>query len=388
VIGLDADRQVALGAVERVSIAGRNGSTAAAVLDGACGTVADAFDFDSVTAWQYDMEAEDVFIVAVAGEASADRAGPHSIADFSLLAEARKDRDLVRGADGDVTSLFALPLLSGDRCLGFLTGARSPTGPRSEPDWGGLGTVGIVASTLLENALAREELQHRDILKSEFIALAVHELRNPLSSIYGISATMKEHRDELTEEQNRALLSALVEQTARMRQLAEQLLDLSRLDLDAIRISPTLLQLRPKIEELVRTLADALPGGAVTIAVPPALEVVVDAAALDRMLSNLISNSLRHGSPPVTVTAARRDSHLRLVVEDRGDGVPREFVPRLFQRFARGSESSATEGSGLGLTIAQAYARAHGGKIDYEEAEPHGARFEVVIPLRQHNELT
>ena len=386
-IGLDADRQVALGAVERVSIAGRGGSTAAAVLDGACDTVADAFDFDSVTAWQYDMETEDVVIVAAAGEAPAHRAGPRPIADFSLLAEAREDRDLVRGADGDVTSVFALPLLSGDCCLGFLSGART-TGPRSEPDWGGLGTVGIVAATLLENALDREELQHRDMLKSEFIALAVHELRNPLSSIYGISATLNEHRDELTEDQSVTLLGGLVEQTARMRQMAEQLLDLSRLDLDAIRISPTLLQLRPKIEELVRTLADALPGGAVTIAVPPALEVVVDAAALDRMLSNLIANSLRHGSPPVTVTAARRDSHLRLVVEDRGEGVPPDFVPRLFQRFARGSESSATEGSGLGLTIAQAYARAHGGKIVYEEAEPHGARFEVVIPLRQPNELT
>jgi signal transduction histidine kinase len=197
---------------------------------------------------------------------------------------------------------------------------------------------------------------------------------------------MEVRRDELTEVQSRTLLSTLVKQTVRMRHLAEQLLDLSRLDLDAIRISPERLRLRPQIEELVRPLADALPG-VVTIAVSPDLEVAVDPAALDRMLSNLIANSLRHGRPPVTVTAEQRDSHLRLAVEDRGTGVPREFVPRLFQRFARGSESSGTgEGSGLGLTIAQAHARAHGGKIVYEEAEPHGARFEVVIPLRQHDE--
>jgi signal transduction histidine kinase len=385
-IGLDADRQFTLDAVERISIAGRGGATAAAVLDGACGTVADRFDFDSVAGWQYDVEAGDVLVVAVAGEAPADRASPHPIADFSLLAEAREDRELVRRADRDVTSAFALPLFSGDRCLGFLSGRRTTTSPRSEPDWGGLGTLGIVAATLLENALARDELQHQDVLKSEFIALAVHELRNPLSSVYGISATMKERRDELTEAQTTTLMSALVEQTVCMRQLAEQLLDLSRLDLDEIRISPEPLRLRPKIEELVRPLADVLPG-AVTIAVPPDLEVVVDPAALDRMLSNLIANSLRHGQPPVTVTAERRDTHLRLAVEDRGSGVPPEFVPRLFQRFARSSESSGTrEGSGLGLTIAQAYARAHGGKIVYEEADPHGARFEVVIPLRHYDE--
>jgi two-component system sensor histidine kinase MtrB len=171
-----------------------------------------------------------------------------------------------------------------------------------------------------------------------------------------------------------------------MRTLAEQLLDLSRLDLTAIRISPEPVRLRPKIEELVRSLADARPN-AVTIAVPPDLRAVVDPAALDRMLSNLVANSLRHGKPPVTITAVGEDRHLRLVVEDRGDGVPHEFVPRLFDRFARSTESLGRgDGSGLGLSIAQAYARAHGGEIVYEPAVPHGARFEVVIPLRGYGD--
>jgi two-component system sensor histidine kinase MtrB len=121
----------------------------------------------------------------------------------------------------------------------------------------------------------------------------------------------------------------------------------------------------------------------VEIAVPPDLEAPLDPIALDRMLSNLIANALRHGEPPVTVIAAQRDTHLRLTVEDRGQGVRREFVPRLFDRFTRGPESRGqTTGSGLGLAIAQAYARAHGGDIVYEPAVPHGARFELVIPLR------
>jgi two-component system sensor histidine kinase MtrB len=121
----------------------------------------------------------------------------------------------------------------------------------------------------------------------------------------------------------------------------------------------------------------------VTIAVPPDLEAAVDPSALDRMLSNLIANALRHGKPPVTVMAARRDTHLRLAVEDRGQGVEREFVPSLFDRFTRSAESRGrTDGSGLGLAIARAYARAHGGDIVYEPAVPHGARFELVIPLR------
>jgi signal transduction histidine kinase len=84
----------------------------------------------------------------------------------------------------------------------------------------------------------------------------------------------------------------------------------------------------------------------------------------------------------VTVTAIERDTHLRLVVEDRGGGVPDEFVPRLFDRFTRSSASRGrSEGAGLGLAIVQAYARAHGGDIVYEAAEPQGARFEIVLPV-------
>jgi signal transduction histidine kinase len=382
-IGLVSDRRKTLDVVQHVSLAGRGGVTAPVFLEGVCAAVAEAFDFDSVAALRYDAEAEEVREVAFAGAASTADSQP--IASVPLLLEARETRSVVLLSAGDVTSAFALPLISGDRSLGFLSGTREATVSRTETDGDALATVAIVAATLLENALVREEMQQRGVLKSEFIALAVHELRNPLSRIYGISVTLNE-RDELPESQRLTLRNALREQTTCMQNLVEQLLDLSRLDLAEIQISPEPLRLRPKIEELVRPLADARPN-AVTIAVPPDLEAVVDPAALDRMLSNLIANSLRHGKPPVTITAAGQDRHLRLVVEDRGGGVPHEFVPRLFHRFARSPDSSGRrDGSGLGLTIAQAYARAHGGEIVYEPAVPHGARFEVVIPLRGYGD--
>jgi signal transduction histidine kinase len=371
-IGLAPDRAQTLEAVRRISIAGRGGPTASVLLENVCTAVADMFEFDSVAAVRYDGQSEEV------------RATAGSI--VSLLAEARKARNLVFLTAGDLTSAFALPLLSGDRCLAFLCGTRVEPASTTQTDEEALATVGVVAATLLEDALAREKLQELDVLKSEYIALATHELRNPLSSIYGISVTLNERENELAESERRALKSALREQAARMRHLAEQLLDLSRLDLTAIRISPEPVRLRPKIEELVRSLAE-LRSNAVTIAVPPDLEAVVDVAALDRMLSNLVANSLQHGKPPVTITALGQDRHLRLVVEDRGRGVPPEFVPRLFDRFARSAESrDRGDGSGLGLAIAQAYARAHGGEIVYGPAVPHGARFEVVLPRRGYGD--
>jgi two-component system OmpR family sensor kinase len=84
----------------------------------------------------------------------------------------------------------------------------------------------------------------------------------------------------------------------------------------------------------------------------------------------------------VTVRAEQTDRHFRLTVEDEGRGVSPEFVPDLFERFTRseGSRPSGV-GTGLGLAIARSYARAHGGDLVYEDAEPHGARFRLVLPM-------
>jgi signal transduction histidine kinase len=84
------------------------------------------------------------------------------------------------------------------------------------------------------------------------------------------------------------------------------------------------------------------------------------------------------------VRARQRDTHFRLTVEDRGRGVDSSFVPHLFDRFARCGPPDEAEGSGLGLSIAQSYAQAHGGELLYSHADPHGARFELVLPRPGH----
>jgi len=365
--------------VREVSLAGR-GVSPQVFLERVCAFLAKGFEYDCVTALRFDPGAGELREVAAYRCLPAEQEGHLSIAEGALLVRARKGRRLLQETD-DATSIFALPLLADERCLGFLSGNRRGKA-LSKEDRDGLATVGVVAATLLEDALALEEARQLDVLKSEFIALAAHELRNPVSSIYGLCVTLYERGDALAESDRLTLRDALREQTTRMRRLIEQLLDLSRFDLKGVEVTPQRLRLRPKIEELVRTVVPT-GEGPVEVIVPPDLEATVDPISLDRMLSNLIANALRHGEPPVTVNAARRDTHLRVAVEDRGQGVRREFVPSLFDRFTRdpGGRGHA-KGSGLGLAIAQAYARAHGGDIVYQPAVPHGARFELVIPLR------
>jgi two-component system sensor histidine kinase MtrB len=227
---------------------------------------------------------------------------------------------------------------------------------------------------------ARVALERADEVKMNFIALAAHELRTPVTTIRGFAATLQHLRDRMDVEQQRELERVLVEQSERLARLVEQLLDLSRLDADVIEIKPEELDVRAQVEQIVS--AAAPDPAAVEIEVPTDTRARVDRNVLERVVTNLVTNAFRYGTPPVRVLAERTDRHLRLAVEDCGRGVSPEFVPDLFERFTR-SESSRSDavGTGLGLAIARSYARAHGGDLVYEDAQPHGARFRLVLPM-------
>ena len=226
----------------------------------------------------------------------------------------------------------------------------------------------------------RRALERADEVKTNFVALAAHELRTPVASVKGIVDTLHARADQLGEEQTAELETLLRQQAERMATLVEQLLDLSRLDAEAVPIHPQPLAVRQRVEELVSHAAGDR-RDAVEVAVPPDLAALVDPTAFDRIVSNLVVNALRYGAAPVVVTAERSDRHFRLAVEDRGPGVPPEFVPDLFERFTRSEDTrQRAVGSGLGLAIARSYAQAHRGELLYERAEPHGARFQLVLP--------
>jgi signal transduction histidine kinase len=133
--------------------------------------------------------------------------------------------------------------------------------------------------------------------------------------------------------------------------------------------------LRSVLREIVAATA---PGDVpLELDVSPDLAAVVDPLVLERVVSNLVLNAVRHGRPPVRISAQTYDRHLRIAVADAGEGVPEELRPRLFERFARGD----ARGSGLGLAIARAYAQAHGGDLVYDDgASGSGTRFELIVP--------
>ena len=250
-----------------------------------------------------------------------------------------------------------------------------------------LRTLGSLTELALDRArlfsqeqAARRALEEADELKMNFVALAAHELRTPAAVIHGVVETLERRADQLEEEQRADLEQMLRVQAGGLKSLVEQLLDLSRLDAHAVAIAPTRLAVRQRVEEVVELIAGTRVGE-VEIDVPPDLEAIVDPDAFDRIISNLVANALRYGQSPIRVTAERENGRLQVAVEDCGDGVPQEFVPRLFERFSRSDPSRRRAGgTGLGLAIAHSYAQAHRGELRYRDAQPHGARFELVLP--------
>jgi two-component system, OmpR family, sensor kinase len=213
-----------------------------------------------------------------------------------------------------------------------------------------------------------------------FLSDASHELRTPLTSIQGYAELFRLGRDD--DRVDLDLLARRIEgESARMRQLVEDLLALARLD-----------EVGEPVREpvdLAVLAADACSDAAVvdggrriTLDAPHPVPVAGDPDHLRRAIGNLVTNALRHtpAGTPVSVRAVVRDGRGAVEVRDRGPGLPAEALPRVFDRFWRADPSRSGDGTGLGLAIVHAVATEHGGRATAANAPGGGARFTIELP--------
>ena len=381
----------ALHALARALAAGE--FRARAVLERACAVVAEGFGFERVGIVRY-VPATSVLIPFAAHGLSADeletlpaalpiarsRAFQRALASgTALFVPEPGEEDVLPtpvAREFGIGSFVLVPLMSEGRCLGFMTcDERGEAFWLEPPEIEVLATSGALIAAFLERAIQHAELRRLNELKSQFAALASHELRTPVAAIYGAVETLDAREDELSADDRAEVRRTLSRQSKRIVELVDALLDLSRLEADSISIDPVELDVRERVVEIAGVVAE----NGITIDVPEGLHAVVDPRAFDRIVSNLLLNARSHGEPPITVSARRSDGELSLTVEDRGPGIAEEDLGSVFERFTRGG-TAAGDGAGLGLAIAQSYARAHGGSLAYEPAQPNGARFRVTLP--------
>jgi signal transduction histidine kinase len=220
-----------------------------------------------------------------------------------------------------------------------------------------------------------EELRRADELKSRFLAMASHELRTPLTAIAGFTTTMLRRWQQLEEAEKLEFLEIIDRQTRRLSRLVDDLLHLSKVESGTLQVERVKLDVSIAIKEAIRELG---PDEPIVVSAPDDLVLFADEEHVNRILVNYISNARKYGKPPIEIDARAIDGWVEISVTDRGT-VPPNFVPYLFEDFAR-AEGSASDGTGLGLAIVKGLAEAHGGEAWYQPNVPTGSCFKVRLP--------
>lgn len=242
----------------------------------------------------------------------------------------------------------------------------------------------------MQRELARKnaELERLNQQKNHFLGIAAHDLRNPLSAILAYSEFLLADLSDQLDEEQVEFLNVIHSSSQFMSQLINDLLDVAKiesgkLDLDleptdlgdliATNVNLNRRMARDKEIKLRLDLED----------VPT---VLVDPAKIEQVLNNLISNAIKY-SPAGTVVdirLSRQDDHLRLSVQDRGQGIPSEEMDKLFKPFSRTSvqTTGGETSTGLGLVIVKKIIDGHGGEIDVESQVGEGTTFHVRLPLQ------
>ncbi|NEE01749.1 sensor histidine kinase [Phytoactinopolyspora halotolerans] len=258
---------------------------------------------------------------------------------------------------------------------GDLSTRLSPTGRDELAD---LATTFNHTAAELERSVG--ELQRREADARRFAGDVSHELRTPIMALTSLMEMLE--ADARSRSPDDAQMAAMaVGQTQKLARLAEDLLEISRLDAGAA-------QLRPEMVDVARVVADSLQLRAfddgVELRTHAPVLARVDVRRLDVAVGNIVGNALRHGRPPVIVDVQVDGDDIVVIVTDHGPGIPDDVGPdALFARFYKSDASRSTsDGSGLGLSIALANARLHGGDLTACNTEGAGAQFTLRLPRR------
>ncbi|MEU6081229.1 ATP-binding protein [Streptomyces sp. NPDC047108] len=243
-----------------------------------------------------------------------------------------------------------------------------PTGPLQR----------LVVSLRGTEARRRTERSH-----AELIATVAHELRSPLTSVKGFTATLLAKWERFTDDQKRLMLETVDADAGRITRLIAELLDISRIDSGRLEVR----RQRVDMVAAVRRHVTGLTGAGhdperFLVDVPhPLPDLWADPDKVDQVLGNLLENAVRHGEGKVTIEVAptAQDTEgTAVTVRDEGPGIPEESMDRVFTRFWRGSKRG---GTGLGLYIVKGIVEAHGGTIEVGRAPGGGAQFRFTLPV-------
>jgi len=228
-------------------------------------------------------------------------------------------------------------------------------------------------------ALARVERSRADL-----VSTVAHELRSPLTSVKGFTATLLAKWQRFTDDQKLVMLETVNADADRVTRLITELLDVSRIESGRLEVHRQVVDVAERARRLIegRVAAGESPGRFRLQAREPIPEMWLDPDKIDQILGNLVENAVRHGAGTVTIVVQAahgtgQSAGVSVSVRDQGEGIAPEFAPRVFRQFWRAERRG---GTGLGLYIVKGLVEAHGGTITVQRAPGGGAEFRFTLP--------
>ena len=283
------------------------------------------------------------------------RGGWHPSARLPGVNRIPEHEVLVRGADGsDVRA--------------FVTGSY------------GRGEGGAVSGVTL---VLRHAGRRRDLAAAgaQVVSTVSHELRSPLTSVKGYTSLLLNRWERLADADKKMMLEQVNHDADRVTRLITELLDISRLASGRLVLRRQMVDLAGLAASVVDKVRMEYPDMEATLEFPENLpKVYADPDKIVQVMTNLVENACKYASPKgLRVSGTFDDDEVAVAVTDRGEGIPSEDLPRVFNRFFRRAEGRPT-GSGLGLWISRGLVEAHGGRLEVESAVGQGTTFRYGLP--------
>ncbi len=283
-----------------------------------------------------------------------------------------------------IRAVLSAPMVVDDRVIGVLF-----IGSRTEQydehhlrliRYVGSQIAGAIAQSRLRAKLEERnaELELLQSRRASFIATVSHELRNPLTSVVGLSATLRDSMDRLDPEEARSLAGILARESAEVAGIVEDLLTVARDDAGRMQVSAVGVDLKEEVDRVFQAWAGA--GESIRVVGPPT-GAVGDPLRIRQIIRNLISNAVKYGGSRIDITVSSGAGSAWVEVADDGAEIAESDRERIFEMFSTGSTSRAGRGGvGLGLAVSRQLARLMGGDLEYRH-EDGMSRFTLALPI-------
>ena len=303
--------------------------------------------------------------------------------DLDRIARSPEHREVLERASP--RSILAVPVAIRDRVFGVLiVGAVDRVLDRE--DLAVARELGRRAALAIESARLYREAREAIRAREEFLSIAAHELKTPLTTLHLHLQTLRRGLDAGPVDPGRIEvgLGRAIDQSTRLKRLLDHLLDLSRATAGRLVLEPEEVALSGLVHEVVGRLSEQLAAAGCVAEVRCEGKVTArwDRIRIEQVLTNLLANAIRYApGAPLEVEAGPEEGGAYLRVRDHGPGISPGARERIFSPFQRATESLAAGGLGLGLFISKQIVEAHGGRIEAESVPGRGAAFTVHLPL-------